>query len=187
MLTLFPWNLTVNDINANTVRSVNDWMVLARSVMGETGNAADVAEAKGLRIRDVFPYDYRDDDFIPTEGFPNHLETRTEIIADRVVCDRLQAKTGTSIARMRVRNLLAGPASVWLGERLHVSTDSSRALMLYRKENIPAYLTGLGVVEADVLAIPSTLATLSLQEVEDLSVANAGSDDLSVCQRSKRF
>ena len=51
-LTEFPWDFTVNNINANTVRSVNDWMVLARSEMSELGN---VAEAKGLRIRNIFP------------------------------------------------------------------------------------------------------------------------------------
>ena len=51
--------------------------------------------------------------------------------------------------------------------------------MLYRKANLPVYLTGLGVDEDDVLAIPSTLATLTLQQIEDLSVAASGSDELA--------
>ena len=64
-LTEFPWDLTASIINVNTVRSINDWMVLARQEYG------DDTYAKGLRIRDVFPYDNREDDFEPTEGFPD--------------------------------------------------------------------------------------------------------------------
>ena len=86
-LTESPYNLTASIINVNTVRSINDWMVLARQEYG-----ADT-DAKGLRIRDVFPNDNRDDDFVVTEGFPNHLDNRTEIIADRIVCDSIRAKT----------------------------------------------------------------------------------------------
>ena len=174
MLTEFPWNLTPSNINANTVRSINDWMVLARTTYG------DATAAKGLRLREVFPYDYRDDDFEPTEGFPNHLDDRTEIVADRILCDYIRSKTGSHIGKLRVKELITGASSVWMGERLHISTDTGRALMLYRKENIPAYLTALGVNEADVLALPSTLATLTLQQIEDLSVAASGSDELSV-------
>jgi len=121
-LTESPYDLTASNINANTVRSINDWMVLARSSYG------DDTVAKGLRIRDVFPHDNRDDDFEVTEGFPNHLSERTEIIADLIVCDRIRAKTGTALGTVRVKELITGASSMWLGERLKVFTDSGRAL-----------------------------------------------------------
>ena len=62
-LTEQPYNYTVNNINANTVRSINDWMVLARSTVGLT-----VEEAKAIRIRDIFPVDNDADDFILNES-----------------------------------------------------------------------------------------------------------------------
>ena len=152
-LTEGPWNFTTGNINANAVRSINDWMVLARDGYGGY-------TAKSLRIRDIFPYEYKDDDFEVTEGFPNHLSERTEVVADLIICDRIRAKTGSALGTVRVKELITGENSMWLGERLKVSTDSGRALMLYRKANLPVYLTGLGIDEDDVLAIPSTLATL---------------------------
>ena len=172
-LTEYPWELTVNNINPLTIRSINDWMRLARSSYG------DATEAKGLRIRDIFPHDNLDDDFEVTEGYPNTLSGKVILKCDTLVCDIIKGKTGESVGRFKVRNLLVLETSMWMGERLHISTDSGRALMLYRKENLPAYLVALGVDEADVLAIPSTLATLTLQQIEDLSVAASGSADLS--------
>ena len=79
-LTEFPWELTVDNINPMTVRSINDWMRLARSSYG------DATFAKGLRIRDVFPFDNRDDDFEVTEGYPNTLEGKVILKCDTIGC-----------------------------------------------------------------------------------------------------
>jgi len=48
VLTQVPYSYTVNNINANPLRSINEWMTLARSSLSS-------AEAKALRIKDVFP------------------------------------------------------------------------------------------------------------------------------------
>ena len=58
-LTEAPYNYTVNNINANTVRTINDWIVLARSTAGLTE-----AESKSIRIRDIFPTSNEGDDFL---------------------------------------------------------------------------------------------------------------------------
>ena len=47
-LTGAPFNLTVNNIDATLTRSINDWLILARSVVS-------VAEGRALRLRDIFP------------------------------------------------------------------------------------------------------------------------------------
>lgn len=46
-LTQAPYSFTTGNINANSERTVNEWMVLARSTLS-------ASESKALRIRDVF-------------------------------------------------------------------------------------------------------------------------------------
>jgi hypothetical protein len=58
-LTEAPYNYSVQNINANTVRTVNDWIVLARSTAGLTE-----VESKAIRIRDIFPVSNEGDDFL---------------------------------------------------------------------------------------------------------------------------
>lgn len=162
-LTQGPYSFTANNINVNTSRSINDWMVLARSYL------VGIAQ-KTLRIRDVFTTQNASQDFELSTGFVDHSVAKKKMNLDAiVVTDYITAKS-----------VMASDNSLWLGERLHVSTNGGKALLLNRKENIPKYLVDLGVVEADVLAIPSTLATLTVQQCVDLSVANSGSDDRSV-------
>jgi hypothetical protein len=47
-LTQTPYSLTTGNINANTPRNINDWVILARSVV-------TAVQGKAIRIKDIFP------------------------------------------------------------------------------------------------------------------------------------
>ena len=83
-LTEAPYNYTVNNINANTVRTINDWIVLARSTAGLTE-----AESKSIRIRDIFPTSNEGDDFLT-----NTQASSSSPVTNTVYVDN--AFTGTS-------------------------------------------------------------------------------------------
>ena len=177
-LTQAPYNFNSGNINVNTNRSIQDWMVLARDQL--TG-----AAKKNLRIRDIFPVNQQGWDFEHTEGYPiKDYEgyNRVWLRCDTLAVDKIVPKTGNSLKEINVRQIKTKPRSVWLGEKTHLATDSGVATIQYRKDTIPAYLAALGVVEADVIALGTTVADCTLDQWVALSLAatpTAGSDDLS--------
>ena len=161
-LTSAPYSFTTSNINANTSRSVNDWMVLARWKLRQSNL---IEEQKLLRIRDVFAPIYAAQDFEMSEGFP---EKHLGLV--RVNSGAIKAQT-----------IELADNSAWLGERLHITYDSAgkKTQLLTRKEVIPKYLTGLGVQVSDVTALGKTVATLTLGDCQTLSSDAGGSASLS--------
>jgi len=76
-LTQAPYSFTTGNINANTQRSVNDWVKLARSVLSATAG-------KALRIKDVFPVansvDWNDSGVTHTHGLTSNAQTQLDAL-----------------------------------------------------------------------------------------------------------
>ena len=81
--------------------------------------------------------------------------------------------------RLKLLSMEAADSSVWLGKKLHFSDRNGRAQLQIRKDTIPVYLAGLGVVTADVTALGVTAATATLDHWVQLSTDAGGSDLLS--------
>ena len=177
VLTAAPYSFTSGNINANTSRTILDWMALAR-------DALSGAAAKNLRIRDVFPESAASNDFASTDGYGfqpvgNH-PTRIEV--GDLYCDRIVPRSDTHLAEISVSTIKTKKRSLWLGDRIHISTDSGAAKIQYKNATVPLYLQGLtpAVTEADVTGLGATLATCTLNQWQDLSEASSGSRDLGV-------
>lgn len=72
-LTQAPYSFTTGNINANTVRSINDWLVLARSVVS-------VSSGKALRIKDIFPAANDAADFEPGQLQGKELRAANDLL-----------------------------------------------------------------------------------------------------------
>ena len=103
-----------------------------------------------------------------------------EIVADKVVCDTIEARTGSSLKEIQVDTIKAKKSSLWLGDKLHISEENTRAQFQYRKDTIPVYLQGLSVDAADVVALGKTVATCTLSDWQQLSENAGGARELSM-------
>ena len=86
---------------------------------------------------------------------------------------------GGTLKTLKILSVQASDNSVWLGNKLHVTDRDGRAQLQIRKDTIPVYLAGLGVVTADVTALGTTGATATLDHWVQLSTDAGGSDQLS--------
>jgi hypothetical protein len=79
-LTEVPYSYNAQNINANTIRTVNDWVVLARSTAG-----LSEVESKAIRIRHIFPVANETDDFLTNvQGDPAIVNNTVYIDKDFV-------------------------------------------------------------------------------------------------------
>ena len=177
VLTGAPYSFTSGNINANTSRTILDWMALARDALSDL-------DAKQLRIRDVFPESAASNDFASTDGYGFQPvgggPTRLEV--DDVYCDRIVPRSDTHLKEIKVSTIKTKNRSLWLGDRIHISTDLGSAKIQYKNATVPLYLQGLtpAVTESDVTGLGATLATCTLDQWQDLSEASSGSRDLAV-------
>ena len=177
-LTQAPYSFTVNSINANLARTINDWMVLARSVVSPVAG-------KAIRLKNIFPLanhaaDWDDAGLSKTHTLSEDVQAALTELRTKNTDNAVQFTTTRLIAtKMRAINARLSDASVWLGDKTHISSFNGRSQLHQRKDVIPAYLQGLGVVVADVTALGKTIATCTLDDWETLSVNAGGSDSLS--------